>query len=302
MMSPLLIVAIIFIAVASAIFAFGAAVVGPGSVLGARLRALGSQQPRPAENKPAMRERIEQALEPISKAIPLSPADVSRTRKWLIQAGYRDAIDVNYYFGARIVSAAVGFFAVLLFQGLNNMPLMIGVAGLGFFLPRFILKRMIKDRQTRIRIGLPDALDLTVICVEAGLALDQALTRVGQDLHHAHADLSDEFHLVNLEMRAGKPRAEALRNLVERTGVDDIRSLVGTLIQTDRFGTSVAQALRVHSDSLRTERRQRAEEQAAKTTIKMVPPLVIFVLPSIIFVTIGPAVIELIRQLAPVAH
>ena len=124
--------------------------------------------------------------------------------------------------------------------------------------------------------------------------------RVGQDLHHAHPDLSDEFHLVTLEMRAGKPRAEALRNLVERTGVDDIRALVGTLIQTDRFGTSVAQALRVHSDSLRTERRQRAEEQAAKTTIKMVPPLVIFVLPSIIFVTIGPAVIELIRQLGPV--
>jgi len=162
-----------------------------------------------------------------------------------------------------------------------------------------MLKRMIKDRQNRIRLGLPDALDLTVICVEAGLALDQALMRVGQDLHHAHPDLSDEFHLVNLEMRAGKPRAEALRNLVERTGVDDIRSLVGTLIQTDRFGTSVAQALRVHSDSLRTERRQRAEEQAAKTTIKMVPPLVVFVLPSIIFVTIGPAVIDLIRQLGP---
>jgi len=227
---------------------------------------------------------------------------MSRTRKWLIQAGYRDAIQVNYYFGARIVSAFLGGLAVLLFQGLDNFPLLIGVAGLGFFLPRFILKRMIKDRQKRIRLGLPDALDLTVICVEAGLALDQALMRVGQDLHHAHPDLSDEFHLVNLEMRAGKPRAEALRNLVDRTGVDDIRALVGTLIQTDRFGTSVAQALRVHSDSLRTERRQRAEEQAAKTTIKMVPPLVIFVLPSIIFVTIGPAVIQLIRQLGPISR
>jgi tight adherence protein C len=301
-MSPLLVVIVIFAAVAGAVFAFGAAVVSPGSVLGARLRALGGQQPRAAENKPAVRERIEQALEPISKAIPLSAADVSRTRKWLIQAGYRDAIQVNYYFGARVLCAALGGLAVLLFQGLNNMPLLIGIAGLGFFLPRFILKRMIKERQRRIRLGLPDALDLTVICVEAGLALDQALTRVGQDLHHAHPDLSDEFHLVNLEMRAGKPRAEALRNLVDRTGVDDIRALVGTLIQTDRFGTSVAQALRVHSDSLRTERRQRAEEQAAKTTIKMVPPLVIFVLPSIIFVTIGPAVISLIRQLGPISR
>ena len=299
-MSPLVVVIVIFVAVAGAVFAFGAAVVSPGSVLGARLRALGGHQTRTVENKPAIRERIEQALDPISRAIPLSPADVSRTRRWLIQAGYRDAIHVNYYFGARVLGAALGFVSILLFEGLSNVPLLIGIAGLGFFLPRFMLKRLIKDRQKRIRLGLPDALDLTVICVEAGLALDQALMRVGEDLHHAHPDLSDEFHLVNLEMRAGKPRAEALRNLVDRTGVDDIRALVGTLIQTDRFGTSVAQALRVHSDSLRTERRQRAEEQAAKTTIKMVPPLVIFVLPSIIFVTIGPAVIELIRQLGPV--
>jgi tight adherence protein C len=301
-MTPFLALAIVvFLTVVAAVFAFLAAVFTPKSMLGARLRALGGQQPRQAENKPAIRERIEQALDPISKAIPLSPADVSRTRRWLIQAGFRDAIDVNYYFGARVLSAAIGFLAVALSMGFDNPALLIGVTALGFLLPRFILKRMIRDRQNRIRLGLPDALDLTVICVEAGLALDQALMRVGQDLHHAHPDLSDEFHLVNLEMRAGKPRAEALRNLVDRTGVDDIRSLVGTLIQTDRFGTSVAQALRVHSDSLRTERRQRAEEQAAKTTIKMVPPLVIFVLPSIIFVTIGPAVIELIRQLGPIS-
>ncbi len=300
-MMPLALIIVVFVTVAGAIFAFGAAVVTPGSVLGARLRALGSQQPQPVENKPAIRERIEQALDPLSRAIPLSPADVSRTRRWLIQAGFRDAIDVNYYFGARVLCAAVAFVAIALWQGFDNLPLLIGITALGFLLPRFFLKRMIRERQNRIRLGLPDALDLTVICVEAGLALDQALMRVGQDLHHAHPDLSDEFHLVNLEMRAGKPRAEALRNLVERTGVDDIRSLVGTLIQTDRFGTSVAQALRVHSDSLRTERRQRAEEQAAKTTIKMVPPLVVFVLPSIIFVTIGPAVIELIRQLGPVS-
>ena len=299
-MLPLVLIIIVFVTVVLAVFSFGAAAVTPSSVLGARLRALGGQQQR-AENRPAIRERIEQALDPLSKAIPLSPADVSRTRGWLIQAGYRDASHVSYYLGSRVLMAAVGFGVVALLSGFNNLPLLIGITGLGFILPRFILKRMIKDRQHRIRLGLPDALDLTVICVEAGLALDQALQRVGQDLHHAHPDLSDEFHLVNLEMRAGKPRAEALRNLVDRTGVDDIRSLVGTLIQTDRFGTSVAQALRVHSDSLRTERRQRAEEQAAKTTIKMVPPLVIFVLPSIIFVTIGPAVIELIRQLAPVS-
>ena len=297
---PLILTIVVFLTVVLVVFAFGAAVVTPSSVLGARLRALGARQ-EPVENKPALKERLEQALEPISRALPLSPADVSRTRGWLIQAGFRDASHVSYYFGSRVVLAVVGFAGVALFSGFDNLFLLAGVCGFGFFLPRFFLKRMIKDRQQRIRLALPDALDLTVICVEAGLALDQALMRVGQDLHHAHPDLSDEFHLVNLEMRAGKPRAEALRNLVDRTGVDDIRSLVGTLIQTDRFGTSIAQALRVHSDSLRTERRQRAEEQAAKTTIKMVPPLVIFVLPSIIFVTIGPAVIELIRQLGPIS-
>jgi tight adherence protein C len=291
---------IVFVTIALAVFAFGAAVVSPSSVLGARLRALGGQQ-QAAEAKPAMKERVERALDPLTRAIPLSPADVSRNRAWLIQAGLRDARHVTFYLGSRILLAGAGFAGVALFTGFNNIPLLVGLAGFGFILPRFILKRMIRDRQMRIRLGLPDALDLTVICVEAGLALDQALMRVGQDLHHAHPDLSDEFHFVNLEMRAGKPRAEALRNLVERTGVDDIRSLVGTLIQTDRFGTSITQALRVYSDSLRTERRQRAEEQAAKTTIKMIPPLVVFVMPSIMFVTIGPAVISLIRQLGPVS-
>ena len=295
---PLILTIVVFITVALVVFAFGAAAVPPTSVLGARLRALGSQQAI-AREKPAVkvRDRIEQALDPLSKAIPLSPSDVTRTRAWLIQAGLRESRHVSYYFGSRIMLAVLGLAGVVLFSGFNSVPMLVCVPALGFFIPRFILKRMIKDRQRRIRIGLPDALDLTVICIEAGLALDQALMRVGQDLHHAHPDLSDEFHLVNLEMRAGKPRAEALRNMVDRTGVDDIRSLVGTLIQTDRFGTSIAQALRVHSDSLRTQRRQRAEEQAAKTTIKMVPPLVIFILVPFLFVTIGPALIQAYHSL-----
>jgi len=290
---------ILFLTIVLAVFSLGAAAYAPSSVLGARLRALGWARAKP-QPKPAIKERIEQALDPLSKALPLSPTEVSRTRRWLIQAGYRDPRHLTIYVGSRLAAAIFGFALAAVAAGLKSPPLLIGVAGLGFFLPRFALKRMITARQQRIKLGLPDALDLTVICVEAGLALDQAMQRVGQDLHHAHPELSDEFHMVNLEMRAGKPRAEALRNLVERTGVDDIRALVGTLIQTDRFGTSVAQALRVHSDSLRTERRQRAEEQAAKTTIKMVVPLVLFVLPSIIFVTLGPAVIQLIRTLAPV--
>ena len=290
---------IIFVTIVLAVFSFGAAVAAPTSVLGARLRSLGTSKTPITPQRPPMRERREQALDPFSKALPVSTADVSRTRGWLIQAGYRDAKHVTIYYGVRVLFAMLGLASVLVFgAGLSPM-LLVGIPAFGFFLPRFFLKRMIRARQMRIRIGLPDALDLTVICVEAGLSLDQAVMRVGEDLSHAHPDLSDEFHILNLEMRAGKPRAESLRNLAERTGVDDIRALVGTLVQTDRFGTSVAQALRVHSDSLRTERRQRAEEQAAKTTIKMIPPLVVFVLPSIMIVSLGPAIIALVRILIP---
>ncbi len=290
---------LIFLTIAVVVFAFGAATMAPSSVLGSRLREIGWQRPK-AEEKPAIRERIQQALDPLSRALPVSPTDVSLTRAWLIQAGYRDARHVRFYFASRVLFAVLGLSAVVLFTGFDSLLLLVGVPALGFFLPRFFLKRVMKERQRRIRLALPDALDLTVICVEAGLALDQAMMRVGEDLQHAHPELSGEFHLFNLETRAGKPRAEALRNLAARTGVDDVRGLVGTLIQTDRFGTSVAQALRVHSDSLRTERRQRAEEQAAKTTVKMIIPLVLFVLPPLIFVTVGPAVIQLMRLLAPI--
>jgi tight adherence protein C len=290
---------LIFLTIAVVIFAFGAATIAPSSVLGSRLREIGWQRPK-APAKPTIRERVQQALDPLSRALPVSPADVSQTRAWLIQAGYRDPRHVSFYFGSRALFAALGLGAVVLFTGFDSLPLLVGVPAFGFFIPRFFLKRAMKERQRRLRLGLPDALDLTVICVEAGLALDQAMLRVGEDLRHAHPELSGEFHLFNLETRAGKPRVEALKNLAARTGVDDIRGLVGTLIQTDRFGTSVAQALRIHSDSLRTERRQRAEEQAAKTTVKMIIPLVLFVLPSLIFVTVGPAVIQLMRLLVPI--
>ena len=291
---------VVFLTIVIIVFAFGAATVAPSSVLGSRLREIGWQRPK-AQAKPAMRERMQQALDPLSRALPVSPTNVSKTRMWLIQAGYRNPQHVTIYRGLRVLFAALGFFSVFLFAGFDSLLLLFGMTAFGFFIPRFLLKKKMQERQRRIRIGLPDALDLTVICVEAGLALDQALMRVGQDLSHAHPELSGEFHLFNLETRAGKPRVEALRNLAERAGVDDLRSLVATLIQTDRFGTSVAQALRVHSDSLRTERRQRAEEQAAKTTVKMIIPLVLFVMPSLIFVTIGPAVIQLLHIFLPVA-
>src|SRR5712671_1502561 len=208
---------LIFLTIAVVVFAFGAATMAPSSVLGSRLREIGWQRPK-AEEKPAIRDRIQQALDPLSRALPVSPTDVSQTRAWLIQAGYRDARHVRFYLGLRVLFAALGLAAVILFAGIDSMLLLVGVPALGFFLPRFFLKRAMKERQRRIRLALPDALDLTVICVEAGLALDQAMMRVGEDLQHAHPELSGEFHLFNLETRAGKPRAEALRNLATRTG------------------------------------------------------------------------------------
>jgi tight adherence protein C len=287
----------VFFSIAVIVFAFGAAASTPSSILGSRLREIGWQRPKSVD-KPAIRERMQQALDPLSRALPVSPSGLSQTRAWLIQAGYRSPQHATIYNGLRVLCAGIGFISVFLFTGFNSPLLLAGITALGFFLPRFMLKKKLAARQRRIRLGLPDGLDLTVICVEAGLSLDQAMMRVGEDLRTAHPELSAEFHLFDLEARAGKPRVEALRNLAERTGVDDIRSLVGTLIQTDRFGTSVAQALRVHSDSLRTERRQRAEEQAAKTTVKMIIPLVLFVMPSLIFVTVGPAVIQLLKIFA----
>jgi tight adherence protein C len=170
---------------------------------------------------------------------------------------------------------------------------------LGSMLPDIWLTLRGRGRKERIQLGIPDVLDLTVVSVEAGLGLDQALMRIGEELRSNHRDLSDELRLYNLEVNAGRNRADALRNLGGRTDVDDLKSLTAVLIQTDRFGTSIAQSLRVFSDSLRTKRRQRAEERAAKTTIKMVPVLVFFILPAMFIVVLGPAFIKIVDELMP---
>jgi len=291
---------LLFLTTFAAILALGAATIAPTSALGFRLRSLMPGQTR--EHRTRIEDRFqEKVLDPLSNVVPNSPDEVSRTRAWLMQAGYRESKHLTFYFGIRILLAIVLLVVGLASGILTRQPYVLAalIAG-AFIVPRFILKRMITHRQTSIRLALPDALDLAVICVESGLGLDQAILRVGEDLRTAHPELSEELGLVNLEIRAGKPRVEALRNLASRTGVDDVRSLVAVLVQTDRFGTSIALALRVHSDALRTERRQRAEEQAAKTTIKMVPVLVFFVFPSMFIVSIGPAFIQLIRHLLPV--
>jgi tight adherence protein C len=239
----------------------------------------------------------------IGEKAPKSPKELGSLRLRLVQAGYRREEALTIFFGIRI-SFALGLFALFgssLFMA-PNMPLALGALGFGYIAPGMVLARMAKRRAHRIRLSLADALDLLVVSVEAGLGLDQALTRVGAELSFAHPDLSDELRLVNLELRAGKARAEALRNLADRTGVDDLNSLVTMLIQTDKFGTSVAQSLRVYSETLRTKRRQRAEEAAAKTGVKMVFPLVCCIFPAVWVVTIGPAAIKFVKVLVPMVN
>ena len=239
----------------------------------------------------------------LGEKAPRSAKELGSLRLRLVQAGFRRDEAVTIFFGIR-VAAALGLFA-LLASGLvfkSNIVMALGGAGIGYVIPGFLLARMAKRRSHRIRLSLADALDLMVVSVEAGLGLDQALQRVGQELAFAYPDLSDELRLVNLELRAGKARADALRNLADRSGVDDLSALVTMLIQTDKFGTSVAQSLRVYSETLRTKRRQRAEEAAAKVGVKMVFPLVFCIFPSIWVVTIGPAAIKFVKVRVPMVN
>ena len=236
----------------------------------------------------------------IGERAPRSTKELGSLRLRLVQAGYRRDEALPIFFGIRIL-VALALFSLFASSVVMkpNIAFALGGLGVGYILPGMLLARMAKRRAHRIRLALADALDLLVVSVEAGLGLDQALTRVGSELAFAYPDLSDELKLVNLELRAGKARPDALRNLADRTGVDDLGSLVTMLIQTDKFGTSVAQALRVYSETLRTKRRQRAEEAAAKTGVKMVFPLVFCIFPSIWVVTIGPAAIKFTTVLFP---
>lgn len=290
-------------------FALGSAIVGAAAY--ALMPAREGAIDRRLEELTAAREGAEppeprlQALvafvRRIGEKAPRSGAEMGTLRLRLVQAGYRRPEALTMFFGVRVL-VALALFAAFSTSIVTrpNMLVALGGLGIGYLLPGMALARLARRRAHRIRLALADALDLLVVSVEAGLGLDQALTRVGSELAFAYPDLSDELRLINLELRAGKPRAEALRNMAERTGVDDLGSLVTMLIQTDKFGTSVAQSLRVYSDTLRTKRRQRAEEAAAKTGVKMVFPLVLCIFPAIWIVTIGPAAIKFVKVLFPI--
>lgn len=247
------------------------------------------------------KERAERVLHDLGRMMPASPKESSSSSFLLIRAGYRRPETLFAVRGAKIILPVI-LVSFSWFTGLykyNPILILCGFALIGYFMPDFWLTSRIRARQRKIVAGLPDALDLLTVCVEAGLGLDQGLHRVGQEIYITCPELSDELKLMNMEARFGKGRSDALRDLGTRTGVEDIKTAVAMLIQTDRFGTDLAKALRVHSDTMRTKRRQRAEELAAKASVKMVPALVFFIFPAMFVVILGPAVIGFIRTLIP---
>jgi tight adherence protein C len=245
----------------------------------------------------------ERLASPLNRLLPPSAAEAQKLQKQLMQAGFRSQIAPGVYRAIQLMTMA-GFPAVvalacaLLAKPLSGAFLWILSAFIvGFFLPRYALSRMIRSRQQLVRWGLADALDLMVISIEAGLGLNAAMMKVSSELKEVHPDICEEFELANLEIRVGRERDEALRNLAERTGVDDLRSLVAMLIQTDKFGTSIARAIRAFSDSLRTKRRQRAEQAAQKAAVKLLFPLACFLFPTLFIAILGPAALQLMDTL-----
>lgn len=244
-------------------------------------------------------------LKRVGEMVPTPTKEAGRLERRLMRAGYRKPGAARVVNGARVLLAVLVPGAIYLAMqslapGSENLPLLV-VAGavMGYAAPGAWVDWEAKRRQRRIRRGLPDALDLLVICVESGLGLDQAIMQTAKEMEIAHRDISEEFALVGVEMKAGVRRADALRHLGERSGVDELKKLVAVLIQADRFGTSVAQSLRTHSDFMRVQMRQKAEEQAAKLGVKLVFPIFFCILPTLFVVTVGPMAVRILREVLP---
>lgn len=255
-------------------------------------------------------EAIARVLEKASPALakPLTPTnekDMGKIRQDLIEAGFRSESAPMTYLAMRLIVAVFFLFGgggfALFMYGFTGTALIraVVIAGLGFFLPSLVLSQLVKRRKQQIFNGLPDALDLLVVCVEAGLGLDQAMRRVSEEMKKSYRILSEEFGLCNLQLQMGRARNQVLTDLGARTGVDDLRALASILIQADKFGSSIANALRVQSDAMRVRRQQIAEEKAAKTAVKLIFPLVLFIFPGIFVVLVGPAGIQMARDMFP---
>ncbi len=254
----------------------------------------------PRANKRSISTTIEETrhviggvVEHFEKILPRSQAEISVVQQRLIRAGYRNEGTVKLFYGAKVLVPILLALLALVTGAANFSPFFVYAVALGggFLAPDFWLGRRIATRQAALKRGLPDVLDLLVICIEAGLSLDQAVARTAQELEKAQPELSDELGIVALEQRAGRARSDAWKHLAERTDVDVIRNLVSMLVQAEQFGTSVGKTLRVHSDTLRTKRVQEIEEKAAKLSVKLLFPLVLFIFPSLFLVVLGPAVL-----------
>jgi tight adherence protein C len=226
----------------------------------------------------------------------------------LIRAGIRKESALKILYGAKAI-CGIGLPVIMALaistsstDSTNKIAGILAAGAVGFFGPNEYVRRMAQKRQKEIARGLANSLDLLVVCVESGLGLDQAILQVSKELEHAHPEISEEFGFVNLELKAGKRRVDALRNLAERTGVDDLKKLVAVLIQADRFGTGVAQSLRAHSDFMRVQARQIAEEKAAKLGVKLIFPIFFCILPSLFVVTVGPVAVKIMRELVPMMN
>jgi tight adherence protein C len=299
-MNTVYLLAVVFLLVFLAIIGLGYALWGGPDLL-RRLRGEKSEDAPPRGWRDYL-SRSEKVLKPLGEMLPRSPEEMSRQERRLVRAGIRRK-DAPFVFNGVKLSLIIVFLAIfILTRQMGTNPLLYASLSLlfGVLIPDLWLARRGAVRNDNIQLGLPNALDLTVVCIEAGMGLDQALMRIGQEIKRGFPDLSDELHVLGLEVNAGRKRSDALRNLGNRTNNQDLKALVAVLIQTDRFGTSVAQALRTFSDTLRVTRRLRAEEHAAKMGVKMMPPLVFLIFPALLIVIVGPAVIGIIRDLIPV--
>jgi tight adherence protein C len=296
---------LLFVAVTALIAVFGYRVyVRPARVLDALSRSESQAIAAPLQRQKQKEPSLAHLLEPIGNLLPLSPKDASLAKTELASAGFRSNSAVSVYYGLKIVLALVLVFVAVLLRnhlsgGMLALILPVAAGGIGFMAPGFGLGRLVKRRHEQIRLALPDVLDLLVICAEAGCGLDQGMVNVSRELQSVHPAICDELSLLNMEIMAGKSRAEALRNFGNRTNEEEVKKLVGILIQTDRFGTSVSEALRTQSDFLRIRRRQRAEERAGKVGVKLVFPIFFFTLPALMVVTAGPGLLQIFTQLLP---
>jgi tight adherence protein C len=258
-----------------------------------------SGDPQPSESSLVV-EGPSAAERTVGRYVPKSPKEVARIRRMLMRAGYRSYWAVVVYAAAEVLLPLMFAAVPIVVMGPRRGFIFAVLLGaLGFAIPGLVLGRLVYNYKKQIRNGLPDALDLLIVCLEAGSGLDQAILKASEELQVSYPSLAEELRLITTEIRAGKPRLEAFKNFAERTKVEDVQTLVAMLVQTDRFGTSVSQALRTHAETARTKRRQRAEEKAAKLGVKLVFPLVFFLFPALYTVTLGPAVIQFARLFFP---